>query len=870
MQEQQDKLTPVFAQYQSIKKNYPDALLFYRMGDFYELFYDDAVTASRELQLVLTSRNKSGASAIPMCGVPWHAAQSYLAQLIDKGYNVAICEQIGDPKASKGIVERAVTTVITPGTVLDENNLGAKSHNYLGAVFCGLHSSAFAWADVSTGKWSGLEFRRQSDLWQWVGKFAPKELLLVDGQQPPANFNHEGIRLAHQPSVNFELKRASERLFTVQNVKDLASLGLEDKPSLVRACGAILAYLDQTQVRMPVRMLPFRPLDVGRRLVIDELTEKNLELFTRLNGQKGRGTLRHVLDETITSMGGRLLEDMLHNPWRDLKIIRQIQECVAIFMERDDLRASLRTLLESVRDMERLIMRLSINRCGVQEFLALRESFLVLPSLPELFSHVENVPGAMRSLLTGLDTLEDCASLLATALTSGEPEEGVFKKGYNAALDEQIELLENGERKLAALLESEQKRTGIAKLKLGYNRVFGYYFEATRAGMGPDIPEHFIRRQSLANCERFTTVELKQLEENLLMAGERRKELENEMLENLRTHLSDQKERILQTADLVAQLDYWQSLAEVGRREEWVLPEVCDDSGLHIREGRHPVIESITGKANFVPNDFLMDREHRLCLLTGPNMAGKSTILRQVALICLLAQMGAPVPARSARIGIVDRLFSRVGASDNLAQGQSTFMVEMMETARILRQAGKRSLVILDEIGRGTSTYDGMALAWAVVEDLASRCQGNLRVIFATHYHELTSLEGRIPGLFNMNVAVGAYDKEEILFLHRLLPGPADRSYGVEVARLAGVPYPVVQRARDLLKSLEQTKAKHAIQALMLPGVDMEKSAAGAGQTIVRELRKLDINTLDPENALKLISGWLNLPAIRNWKDNGG
>lgn len=859
MADSSDKLTPMFAQYQSIKKNYPDALLFFRMGDFYEMFFDDAVTASRELQITLTTRNRNTANAAPMCGVPWHAAQSYIAQLVDRGYSVAICDQVEEPKAAKGIVRRAVTTVVTPGTILDENSLGAKNHNYLGAVFCGINDSCgFAWADVSTGQWTGIEFRRQADLWQWARKLCPSELLLLDGQKLPQGFNPEGIRIVHQPAASFEIRRAAERLLTAQGVVELSALGLADKPSLTRACGAILAYLNQTQMGNSSQLMPFVPLEIGKRLLIDEFTERNLEIFVRLNGRKGKGTLRYLLDETVTPMGGRLLEDMLHHPFRDIRTIRQIQEAVAWFYGNPEKHAAFREKLAAVLDLERILMRICLNRATPRDFGALRQSLAALPAIFEMLqaSGLAQLPLLMSQALANADIVEDIASLLETALLDTLPatagDGNIFRAGYNADLDTQLDLIEHGEQKLAELLAKEQAESGIARLRLNFNKVLGYYYEAPRSSLKNGLPDHFIERQGLANTQRFTSEELKSLEENILGASERRKQLESEMFQNLAAHVAAQKERIIQVADVLGHLDYWQALAEVGRRENWSTPELTDRSVIHIRQGRHPVVESILGSANFVPNDFNMDEEKRLCLLTGPNMAGKSTVLRQVALICLLAQMGSMVPADYAELGIVDRLFSRVGASDNLAQGQSTFMVEMMETARILRQATRRSLIILDEIGRGTSTFDGMAIAWSVVEDLAARCQKQLRTIFATHYHELTALEGVVNGLFTMNIAVGTYDNKEILFLHRLVPGPSDKSYGVEVARMAGIPYPVVQRAKDILNSLEQNRSKTSIR-LALPGL----SGKTSGHLSWRErIAALDLDSIPPEKALDILRQW--------------
>lgn len=897
MAELPQKLTPMLEQYLGIKAEYPDALLMYRMGDFYELFFEDAATASRELQIALTSRGKEGGNAIPMCGVPWHAAQSYMAQLVDRGYSVAICDQVEDPRDAKGIVRRAVTCVLTPGTVLDDANLGPSSHNYLGAICqnADLGRSAFAWAEVSTGQWSGVEFRKEADIWQWVQKLAPRELLLPEGLEVPPRCLLEDTRLVRISPQHFELRRATERVLTAQRVREAAALGLEGKETLMRACGGLLAYLDQTQKRDPDHLMPFRPLNLGRRLLVDEITERNLEIFVRLNGHKGKGTLRHTLDMTMTPMGGRFLEDMLRHPWREAAPIRRIQEAVAFLHDHDSLRATLRAALDKVYDLERLSTRICLNRSTPKDFIALRESLGALPAVhtalicpTDSLYPAENptkggsLPEPLADLLKTWDDLEDCAALLRTALVDNPPavitDGGLFRQGFHAELDALLDLVENGEQKLQRLLEGEQQKTGLNKLKLGYNRVFGYFYEITRAAYSGSPPAHFIRRQTLVNAERFTTEALKGLEEELLTAADKRKSLEYQMFQDLRAHVAAQRARLVHMADLLAHLDYWQCLAEAGRRNGWRRPILTEGTELEIRQGRHPVVESMVGSANFVPNDLRLNTGRRLCLLTGPNMAGKSTVLRQVALICLLAQMGSMVPAEEAVIGLVDRLFSRVGASDDLARGQSTFMVEMMETARILRQATKRSLVILDEIGRGTSTYDGMALAWAVVEDLAARGAGELRTLFATHYHELTALEGRIPGVFTMNIAIREHNND-ILFLHKLVPGPSDRSYGVEVARLAGVPVPVVHRARAILAALERSREighKNLVAAsLALPGMNLNRSpmveppagdirarrqapAAETPHPLLLLLEQLEPEALSPLEALKLLIDWKN------------
>ncbi len=882
------KITPMFEQYLRVKADYPDALLFYRMGDFYELFFDDAVTASRELQIALTSRNRSSESNVPMCGVPWHSCKSYIAQLIEKGYKIAICDQTEDPRAAKGLVKRAVTRVITPGTVLEDENLDAASHNYLGALFMPPENDrgAFAWADISTGQWSGAEFSQTAELWQWVRKLSPRELLVQETCRPPAHQNLEGTHLVRRPAADFDPRRAEERVLRAQKVRDTASLGLQNKEQLLRACGALLCYMEQTQKCEAGQLAPFVPLNLSRRMLIDEVTERNLEIFTCLNGRKGKGTLRHVVDRTLTPMGARLLEDMLRHPWRERKPIEQIQNAVAFFFGDDRRRERLRGALKNVYDLERLTTRIALNRCTPHDFVALRNTLAAVPAVRDaLLADGRNgdgtaappagskttLPPLLAQLVRSWDPLPDCAALLESALADNPPllitEGGLFKTGYNAELDAMLDLVEHGEQKLQAMLEKERTETGLQKLKLGYNRVFGYYYEISRAANVSEPPEHFIRRQTLANGERFTTTALKSLESDILSASEKQKALEYALFQELRAHVASLRERLLHLADLIAQLDYWQCLAETGRVNGWVRPELSESPILDIVDGRHPVVEEIAGRANFVPNSIRLEPGHSFCLLTGPNMAGKSTVLRQVALICLLAQMGSMVPATRATLGLTDRLFSRVGASDDLARGESTFMVEMMETARILRQSTRQSLVILDEIGRGTSTFDGLAIAWAVVEHLVKRADGALRTLFATHYHELTVLEGQIPSVFTMNIAIKEYNGD-ILFLHRLIPGPADRSYGVEVARLAGVPAPVVQRARVILKNLEdgrrgdERQAARAV-AMTLPG--MECPAASAPQPkaeehpVIRALRSLDPQRMSPLDALTTLISWKNL-----------
>jgi DNA mismatch repair protein MutS len=930
------KLTPMMEQYLRMKSEYPDTLLFYRMGDFYELFFEDAVTAARELQITLTSRNPGAESPVPMAGVPHHAAEGYLSQLLEKGYRVAVCDQIEDPKQAKGLVKRAVTRVLTPGTTVDDVSLTAKEHNYLAALYWDEKDKAggLCWAEVSTGEWSGLFSRDQARLWQWALKMAPRELLLPDGFDPPRQIAAAGLRISRYPArPHFDLAPATQRILTAQGVADLAVLDVADKPPLVRAMGAILSYLIQTQKQDITHLSPFRPVNLSRHMLIDEVTERNLEIFRRLDGKKGPGTLVHVLDRTATPMGGRLLETMLRQPWLEPGPILETQEAVALFAADGALRGAVRAALDSVYDLERLTSRIFLNRCAPKDFVALRQSlgglaalraaladlFVQTDATPDLFefttdsissddsgdvsrgdsgdvtsdgsSDVEAAgpakPGlvaggeagrpargcaGIAAILKGWDDLADIRELLVRAMVDSPPpvvtEGGLFLPGYHPDLDELMELTEHGEGRLKELLAEEQRASSLPRLKLGFNRVFGYYFELARSS--GYVPEHFERRQTLADRERYVTPRLKELESRLMEAGEKRKALEYNLFRELRDTVAAARERLAAMARSLARIDVWQGLAEAAARLEWTKPAIHEGLAMEIRAGRHPVVEAAAG-GDYIPNDLTLDDDRRVLLITGPNMAGKSTVLRQTAIIAVLAQIGSFVPAAFARVGLVDRVFCRVGASDNLAMGQSTFMVEMSETARILRQAGKRSLVVLDEIGRGTSTFDGLALAWAVAEALADREEGGVRTLFATHYHELTRLEGELPGVRNYNIAIKQW-RGDIIFLRRLVPGPADRSYGIEVARLAGVPRAVVRRAGEILEELERTRdaasgraagpSARAVGQPALPGIFADPGNAAepclpcAAHPLSLELAALDVDRITPLEALRLLGDY--------------
>jgi DNA mismatch repair protein MutS len=862
----------MFEQYLQIKQEHPDALLFYRMGDFYELFFEDAEIAARDLNITLTSRNPGDSEPVPMCGVPHHAAAGYLAKLMDKGRKVAICDQIEDPKQAKGLVKRAVTRILTPGSVVEDDSLNPKANNYLAALLWNAEkgAGALAWIDYSTGEWTGFASSKEPQLWQWLAKINPSEILLSDVKRVPGQYADLKPRVSVVPEAFFDRRGAQEKLLAAQGTADLSTLDLADKPWLVATCGALLSYLTQTQKSDLGHLLPFQPLDIGRHLILDEVSERNLEIFRRLDGSTGRGTLFHVLDRTMTPMGGRLLGDRLRKPWRDVGPVEAAQEAVGFFHADEFLRHDVRDFLDQVYDLERLSTRIFLGRTTPKDMVALRASLAVLPGLRTRVMEAEaNPPRAVAEILAMWDDMEDIFELLANAFVENPPmvvtEGGIFRHGYDEDLDELLGLTEHGEARLAELLAKEQAAHELPKLRLGSNKVFGYYFELSRAYTG-SVPAHFERRQTLVNAERFITPELKELEEKLMTAAERRKNLEYELFTRLRDTLARARSRFMNMARVLAELDVAQSLADVAARAEWVRPVVAADFDVDIKAGRHPVIEAVQGRDSFIPNDVRLDEGGRIMLITGPNMAGKSTVLRQTAVIAILAQIGSFVPATTAKIGLADRVFCRVGASDNLAFGQSTFMVEMTETARILRQASRRSLVILDEIGRGTSTFDGLALAWAIAEALATRAGQPIRTLFATHYHELTALEGTLPGVRNFTIAIKEY-KGEIIFMRRLIPGPSDRSYGIEVAKLAGVPRPVVTRAKEVLKMLEDARdsgpsssAAVTARQTLLPGLEPtprpDTAQAACEHPVLDEMRALSLDNLTPLSALNLLQAW--------------
>jgi len=861
------KLTPMLQQYLGIKKEYQDCLLFFRMGDFYELFFEDAEVAAKELQIALTSRNPNAETKIPMCGVPYHAVQEYLKKLLAKGYKVAICDQVEDPKTAKTIVKREVTKILTPGTIIEDLNLDAKRYNFLAAIYwnASQKKGGLVWADFSVGAWSGLYTDNFQEISQWLYKLEPTEILVPATLDLPNTLEQsfKGKWRKLNETTFFSLNNGVHLLKQVEKVSSLKTIDLEDKEELVRACGSILTYYVQTQKTELFHFQPFQLLNTSQYLLIDDVSERNLELFTLLNGQKGPGTLIYVLDQTKTPMGGRLLRERLSKPWKKLKTILSHQQCVRFFKERGELRSNLRILLDKVYDLERLGTRIFLAKVTPKDLVSLRNTLLVLPAIAELFRK-QDCPTLLKHLLSTWDNLQDVAQLLNKAILDNPSplitEGNIFKSGFDPALDQLIELTEHGTNKLEQLLKTEQEKNNLPKLKLGYNKVFGYYFEISKIHQDK-VPAYFERKQTLVNSERFVTQELKTLEEKIVNATEQRKLKEYELFQKLREDLAKSKDKFLQMAKKIAVLDYWQALAEVAHKWDWSAPILTTGTDLQVKQGRHPSLEQVIGKANYIATDVCFPANTSQLIITGPNMAGKSTILRQTALILILAQMGSFVPAREAKLGIVDKIFSRVGASDNIAQGQSTFMVEMTETARILRLASKKSFVILDEIGRGTSTFDGLSIAWAVAEELSRR---EVRTLFATHYHELTQLSQIHSNIANFHVAIEEW-KGEIIFLRKLIPGPTDKSYGLEVAKLAGLPPNVLKRAQEILKSLEKKEQEikqKMNQKSLFSLVQKDKKNTSAlsysaqEYPLIKELRQLDLNNLTPLAALSLLDKW--------------
>ena len=818
------KITPMLQQYLEIKAQHPDAILFYRMGDFYEMFFDDAIKASKILGITLTSRSrKSDEVQVPMCGVPYHAMSGYLAKLIRAGQRVAICEQVEDPALAKGIVKREVIRVVSPGIVTDDQLLDGKDNNYICAIhfmagaspLCGL-----ALLDVSTGEFLLGEFsaaEEDNGLFDQLLRFTPAECLCPAGDNSRLTHLLAQLELAlpqlcvtRRDDELFHFEHCQQLLLEHFRILSLDGFGCGRFTAAISAAGALLHYINETQKTSIDHIDKLIPLATDSILLIDESSRRNLELTETLVGGGRQGSLLSVLDLTCTPMGARLLKANILAPLRDLSRITARLDAVTCFFKNGALRKELRGLLENVYDLERLNSRMILGVGNARDMLAMKVSLARLPAIDTVLAQCDTA--RLRQIRNMFDRLEDLHQLLESAINPEAPvslrEGHLIRAGYNAELDELVLLLTDQKRLLLDLENRERQSSGIAKLKVGYNKVFGYFIEIGKSHEAK-VPEYYIRKQTLVNAERFITPELKAFEEKILGAEERRLALEYQLFVDIRNRLTENSNRIQQVARLLAQLDYSSCCAEAACKFNYRRPEVDEGEEITILEGRHPVIERTLPSGRFVPNDLRLDQHsEEILIITGPNMAGKSTVLRQTALIVLMAQMGCYVPAEQATIGLVDRIFTRVGAMDNLRRGQSTFMVEMSETANILNNASEKSLVILDEIGRGTSTYDGLSIAWAVAEALVEKNGKGVKTLFATHYHELTELARTHGRIKNYSIAVREW-QGNIIFLHKLVQGGASRSYGIQVAALAGVPPAVVNRAKEILREIEMGDVHH-------------------------------------------------------------
>ncbi len=854
------ELTPMMRQYMEVKEKNPDTLLFFRLGDFYEMFGQDARTASRELDLALTTRDKSkdkpDEERIPMCGVPYHSAEGYIARLIAKGYKVSICEQTEDPAQAKGLVQREVIRTVTPGTVLDDACLDASRGNYLCGVYLTDTAAGLCGADISTGQAQVTVFtgeQRMTGLLNELGRFAPAEAVLNerayrDETLTAALENRFSCRRERLGDGRFDVRDAEKKVRLQFGEDALAHLPRNETAPLL-ALGGLLTYLYETQKTDLKQLDKLEWYSTGQFMELDLTARRNLELTETLRGKEKKGSLLWVLDKTKTAMGARNLRAWLQQPLLNVAAIDRRLNAVGALADNNVGRQELRLAMTGMGDMERLMSRIVYGTAGARDLVNLRTAIEHLSEIKGCLAPFQT--GALARLNEQLETLEDVGGRIAAVLTDEPPfsvrEGNMIREGYDPEVDRLRGILSGGKGFIAELEAREKEKTGIRTLKVGYNKVFGYYIEVSNS-FKEQVPEEYIRKQTLVNGERYITQELKDLEHEVLTAHDRDAALEYDLFAALRTEVASQVTRVQLAASLVAQLDTLCAFAETAAQNHYCRPEVDESGVIEITAGRHPVVEKMRGDAFFVPNDTHMGaKEERVAIITGPNMAGKSTYMRQVALTVLMAQVGSFVPAQRARIGVVDRIFTRIGASDDLAAGQSTFMVEMNEVSELLRRATKNSLLILDEIGRGTSTFDGMSIARAVLEHCAGKLKA--KTLFATHYHELTSLEQELPGVKNYNVAVHARG-EDIVFLRKIVPGGADRSYGIEVAKLAGLPETVLKRAREILRELESQSA----QPRPTPPQEDQVSLEAIAETAVADiLRRTQVDALSPLEALNLL-----------------
>ena len=858
--------TPMMQQYLSIKERYPDVLLFYRMGDFYEMFFEDAQVASRVLEITLTSRNKNDNAPVPMCGVPYRAAQGYISKLIENGYKVAICDQVEDPKAAKGLVKREVVRVVTPGMIIEDDLLDEKSHNFILAI--SRHQKIFGLAslDISTGSFRLTETADLAAIIDEIWRVAPKEILLPESLKADEAFAlfSKGDRNSAVTVVEdriFEFTGSRQRLLDQFDTLSLEGFGCEALKAGVAAAGALIHYVSETQRQKIVHLDAVQTYFLGQFLVVDDQSCRNLELSGNIRTGNRQGTLLEILDQTVTAMGGRLMAQWLRYPLMDPIRIQARYDAVAEVVEQMQTRKDLRECLKRVRDMERLGSKVCMGHGNARDLTALKRSIQATAAMFADLSHLSAVSYTYDRDITGLHELAD---LIHSAIREDAPpvitEGGMIRKGYDDELDELIRISQDGKGWLAELETKERSATGINSLKVRFNKVFGYFIEVPRTH-SERVPDHYVRKQTLVNAERYITDDLKLFESRVLNAEEQRASLELAVFSSVRDRVKAHHADIQHIARFIARVDCLTTFAEVAQNNGYRRPDINTDGILDIREGRHPVVEKLITGERFVPNSIVMDnRENQVLIITGPNMAGKSTVLRQVALMTIMAQMGSFVPAEKANIAITDRIFTRVGALDNLSAGQSTFMVEMQETANIVNNATASSLVIMDEIGRGTSTYDGLSIAWAVAEHLHDLNGSGTRTLFATHYHELTELENQLDRVKNYNIAVKEWN-DEIIFLRKLVEGGTNRSYGIQVARLAGIPETVIRRSKKILAQIEAGMHPKATQKKESGAATTRKKGhvqlglfSPLERKLVESIQMLELSRMTPIDALNTLN----------------
>ncbi len=869
------QLTPMMQQYVKTKEEYPDCILFYRLGDFYEMFFEDAKTAAKELEITLTGKDCGLKERAPMCGVPYHAVDSYLTKLVSKGYKVAICEQVEDPKLAKGLVKREVIRVVTPGTNLNSQALDETKNNYLMCIVCMADRYGISAADITTGDYVVTEVETERKLLDEVMKFSPKEMICnqsfqVSGIDLDDLKGRLGMAVYFLEDWYFDDEMCRRSLMEHFKVSTLDGLGLGEYNCGVIASGAILQYLHETQKTALENLTRLTPYETGRYMVIDSSSRRNLELCETLREKQKRGSLLWVLDKTKTAMGARMLRSFLEQPLIEKAEINRRLEAVEELCSNAIAREEIREYLNPVYDLERLVSKISYRSANPRDMIAFKNSLAMIPHIKYMLSCLQGE--LLREIEAQMDPLEDVCGLIDSAITEDPPiaikDGGIIKEGYHEEIDRLRHAKTEGKTWLADLEAKEREATGIKNLKIKFNKVFGYYLEVTNSYKDL-VPERYTRKQTLANAERYITPELKELEDVILGAEDKLFSMEYELFSQVRDAVAKEVVRIQTTAKAVALTDVFASLSLVAERNNYVRPKINEKGIIDIKNGRHPVVEKMITNDMFIANDTYLDNgSNRISIITGPNMAGKSTYMRQSALIVLMAQIGSFVPAQSAKIGIVDRIFTRVGASDDLASGQSTFMVEMTEVANILRNATAKSLLILDEIGRGTSTFDGLSIAWAVVEHISNTRLLGAKTLFATHYHELTELEGKIPGVNNYCIAVKEKG-DDIVFLRKIVRGGADKSYGIQVAKLAGVPDSVIERAKELAiqlseaditiqaaESRTETASKVKTKAKKYDQVDMEQMSlmdTVSDEDILKELGELEISTLTPLEAINTL-----------------